>query len=98
MKNNILAMPAAAAAIPKKPKAAAISATTKKITAHRNINSPYFEYAEHLKIRGLLARNVLFVLNCAIRLDTGDAVVRLNVSCMRKAVAMGVQEVPLLRK
>jgi len=98
MKNNILAMPAAAAAIPKKPKAAAIRATTKKITAHRNINSPYLEYAKHLEIRSLLTRNVLFVLNGAIRLDTGDAVVRLNVSCMRKSARMRLQEVPLLRK
>jgi hypothetical protein len=96
MKNNILAMPAAAAAIPKKPKAAAIRATTKNITAHRNMVSPFLEDAEHRKIHRLPARNVLFVLNCAIRLDTGDVVDRLSTSCTRKAAAMRLQEIPLL--
>lgn len=37
IKNNILAIPAAAPAIPPKPNRAAINAITKKITAHFNI-------------------------------------------------------------
>jgi hypothetical protein len=37
MKNMILAMDADAAAIPVKPKTAAIRATTKNVTAHPNI-------------------------------------------------------------
>jgi len=37
MKNKILAIPAAPAAIPPKPNMAAIIATTKKITVQRNI-------------------------------------------------------------
>ena len=37
IKNNILAMPAAPAAIPPKPNMAAIIATIKKITVQRNI-------------------------------------------------------------
>jgi hypothetical protein len=39
MKNKIFAMPAAAAAMPKKPKTAAIRATMKKISAQRNIST-----------------------------------------------------------
>lgn len=41
MKNNILAMEAAPAAIPPKPKTAAIIATMKKISAQRNIWSVF---------------------------------------------------------
>ena len=37
MKNKILAIPAAPAAIPPKPKMAAMMATTRKITVQRNI-------------------------------------------------------------
>src|ERR1700720_2008239 len=40
IKNRILAMPAAAAAIPKKPKTAAMSATMKNARAQRNIDPP----------------------------------------------------------
>jgi hypothetical protein len=38
MKNRIFAIPAAPAAIPPKPNMAAIIATIKKITVHRNIS------------------------------------------------------------
>ena len=41
MKNNILAIPTAAAAMPKKPNAAAMSATIKKTMAQFNIVPPF---------------------------------------------------------
>jgi hypothetical protein len=53
IKNRILAIPAAAAAIPTKPNRAAIKAMMKNASAQRNISPPSREYVSRKRILAL---------------------------------------------
>jgi hypothetical protein len=68
MKNRILAIPAAAAAIPANPKIAAIIATTKKASAHRNIAVLLYGFASD--IGHVPAREVLGDVACTINTES----------------------------
>lgn len=60
IKNNILAIDAAPAAIPLKPNMAAIIATTKKVTTHRNIIDSVCSYKiRHVPKKRYIERFIL---------------------------------------